>query len=168
MLLSARKAYDTRKECRAIIDNCKDHCGKLIIAEIIYSVIQTATRSRAVAEIKTQLQKTSDAPLLEFIQDGKKMQMHLKLMRTVVAGEYMNIPDFEHRYGISDELEKMIELVQSFILDNVQSMFRSLKKNEQINYPQFARVMQSPRIRGLYSYDTFGDRSFGIVFIEIA
>jgi hypothetical protein len=167
MLSLAKKSFEDRKEAQNMINSCREFCGKLIIAEIIHSVVQTSSTKKVMNEIKTRLEHNKHIPLHEFQQNGKTFQMQIKFMRQAVVGEYMSIADFDLKYGISEELEKILDMANMFVIENVQHLFGGLKKREKTNYAHLATITHSLKTKGIYYYENFGDKSFGIIFVEV-
>jgi hypothetical protein len=167
MLSIAKKSFETRKEAQATIGSCREFCGKLLLAEVIHSVIQTSATKKIVQEIKSRVEHNKNIPLHEFQQNGKTFRLQIDFMKRAVAGEYMTIPEFDTKYGISEELEKILDMANAFIIENVQHLFGLLKKREKINYPNLKYIDQSQKTRGLYYYEDLGEKSIGVIIVEV-
>ena len=167
MLSIAKKSFEARKEAQNTIHSCRESCGRLIIAEIIHSVVQTMNTKEIVRGIKARLEHNKGIPLHEFQQNGKTFQLQVKYMKQAIAGEYITLPEFDTKYGISEELDKILDMANMFVIENVQQLVKLLKKHERSNNPNLANIIQSQKTRGLYYYENLGDKSFGIIVVEV-
>lgn len=167
MLSIAKKSFETRKEAQNTINSCREFCGRLLIAEIIHSVVQTSNTKEIVRGIKSRLDHNKNIPLHEFQQNGKTFQLQVKFMKQAIAGEYMTLSEFDMKHEISEELDKILDMANMFVLENVQQLVKLLKKHERANYPNLNTIIQSQKTRGLYYYENLGDKSFGIIVVEV-
>ena len=168
MLRSALKSIDMRNELQRNIEACRELCGKMVMASIIHSVLRTRATKVTLEELKAKHQNPMAANLFEFVHDGATYEVRVELMKELVAGEYYTIKDFESKFGISDEVNELLDLAHIFILDNVAALFGKLTKRERSNYSMFERVNHSSNVRGIFHYQKHAQKSFGIIIVEVS
>lgn len=172
VLHAAHQATIAKDNALHTIKTCQELCGRLLLAEIIDSVVQTRASKRVVADLKTRLYPKKDGvpkkyePIYEFEQNGETFEIMIKMQSDIIFGEEMTIQDFNSKYGLTDELEAVLELANNFIIKNVQQLFLGMTKMNKANYPQFSKIAHSDKVRGLYFYEGLGNKSFRISIVK--
>lgn len=167
MLQSAHRSIALKKDLVRNIDTCRELCGKLVIANIVDGVIRSRSTRSLVNGLTQRHREVSNASLQEFTVNDKIYEIRIELIRKLVSGEYYNIRDFETKHGpLPEDVDEFIGIASDFILENVTSVFKTLSKQEKHNYNTFERVVQSPKVKGMYYYREYPQESFGIVIAE--
>lgn len=145
----------------------KSFFGKDHMLRIIYEATnRRPSVGEQISQIKSKLEKYSNAPLLEITINGVPYRAILSPMKGLVTGEYKTYeevikideapPDFADRLGIIDSL----------IAQNAKAVYDSLPIDIRNNNKEFECIKRSGKRSYLYYYKHHENKSFGIVFIE--
>lgn len=160
----SKNIVDAKKELNVV----KSFFGREIMLRVVY---EATNKRNAVGEqllqLKSKLEKYSNAPLLEFEVHGKLHKAVLSPIRNLVTGEYRTYDDIIKLCEPPADFSEKLSLIDSIIANNARSVYESLPVDIRNNNREFEYIKRSNTKSYLYYYKGHEKKSFGLIFVEV-
>lgn len=154
-------ATDVIKEKQKEINATKQRCAMYIILRILYD----ATGSE---KIRKKLRKMDEnevmIPLYTMQKNGKTFNLYIQKLQGLIKGTYMHPHEYLTLYGPDEKLEKILPILDEFILSNAHTAYSYLSPVHKKNYKTLATLCKH-KLGSLYYYNSYGNESFAIIII---